>query len=295
MHDRGSGVHLRSCTFVSSLCCLSSPPQRPARGPPGIGRRAVARNGPRGGSLCWRRPTSRWSARGGRHVPTSETRREAKVPYVKICGICSPEDLRASVEAGADALGFLVGLDYASEEQVSPVDAAALVRQVPPFVSTVLVTHRTGPSEILELCAAVPASTLQLHGDFPVDRIPELRDAFPHLKIIKAVHVIGPQSVDQARMAAKQADAVLVDTRTPTRLGGTGQVHDWSVSRAIRDAIHPTPLVLAGGLSPENVLAAIEKVRPFGVDVNTGVSREREVKDPARVRAFVHAARRPSS
>jgi phosphoribosylanthranilate isomerase len=213
--------------------------------------------------------------------------RSQSLRYVKICGISSPEDLGASLDAGADALGFLVGLSYPSEDQLSPEDAARLVRSVPPFVTTVLVTHRTALREVRELCASVPAGTLQLHGDFPVQWIPEIRSAFPYLKIIKAVHVIGEESIDRAKVVADYADAVLLDTRTPTRLGGTGVVHDWSISRAIRDTIFPKPLILAGGLTPANVSDAIAKVQPFAVDVNSGVSARRGLKDPELVRQFV--------
>lgn len=219
------------------------------------------------------------------------SKRESPLAYVKICGITSPQDVKVCLEAGADALGFLVGLAYPSEDQLSSEAAAALIRQVPPFVSTVLVTHRTALDDVRALCSHVSASILQLHGDFPLDRVPELRGAFPHLKIIKAVHVTGPESLDRAKLAADYADAILVDTRTATRLGGTGMVHDWSISRAIRESVFPKPLILAGGLDPENVLDGIEKVRPFAVDVNTGVSQRRGVKDADRVRQFIDAAR----
>ena len=207
--------------------------------------------------------------------------------YVKICGISSSGDLRAAIRAGASALGFLVGLDYPSEDELEPEAAATLVRQGTPLVSTVLVTHLAQTDAVEQICSIVQPSTLQLHGDFPLDRVPELRGRFPHLRIIKTVHAIGDHSIDQAKMAAEVADAILADTRTSARLGGTGQVHDWSVSRAMREAIGRTPFILAGGLDPENVKTAVEKVRPFAVDVNTGVSARRGVKDPELMRAFV--------
>jgi phosphoribosylanthranilate isomerase len=217
------------------------------------------------------------------------------LPYVKICGLTSSQDVRACIAARTDALGFLVGLDYPSEDQISTERAAALVREVPPFVSTVLVTHRTAASDVIDLCRKVPVSTLQLHGEFPPALVPELRGVLPHLRIILVVHATGDESLERAKRASDHADAILVDTRTETRLGGTGRVHDWTISRAIRDLLHPRPLILAGGLDPGNVSAAIERVRPFGVDVNSGVSRRRGVKDARRVREFLENARAASA
>jgi phosphoribosylanthranilate isomerase len=213
------------------------------------------------------------------------------VTYVKVCGIASEADVEACLAAGVDALGFLCGLSHPSEDELAPERAAELARRVPPFVSRVLVTHSTAPAQVRALLAAVPVSVLQLQGDFPLDRIAELRAAFPHLAIAQAVHVTGAESLDRAAEAARAADAVLLDTRRGERLGGTGETHDWRLSRAIRDRIRPTPVVLAGGLDPENVAAAIETVLPFAVDVNTGVSARRGRKDPERVRRFVENAR----
>jgi phosphoribosylanthranilate isomerase len=209
------------------------------------------------------------------------------VPKVKICGLTSESDVAMAVAAGADALGFLVGLDYESEDELEPARARELVRQVPVFVTPVLVTHRTELDAILRLCDAVPAAHVQLHGPASLDDVPALRRAFPHLKVIKAVHVVDRASIDAARAAAAVVDAVILDTRAGTRLGGTGKTHDWAISRAICDAIRPTPVILAGGLRPDNVAAAIRQVRPFAVDVNSGVSVARGVKSHELVTRFV--------
>jgi phosphoribosylanthranilate isomerase len=111
------------------------------------------------------------------------------------------------------------------------------------------------------------------------------------MAIIKAVHVEGEDSIEVARQAAPYADAILLDTRTEARLGGTGLTHDWAISRRIRDAVAATPVILAGGLTPGNVTGAIRQVRPYAVDVNSGVSLQRGRKSPALVEAFVRAAR----
>lgn len=220
---------------------------------------------------------------------------EAKGPLshlrVKICGIAIPEDARLAVEAGADALGFLVGLRYETADRLSPEKAQAIIAGLPPFVSSVLVTHLEVPAEVLAVCRIANPQVLQLHGGYPLEQIGVLRRELPHLKIVKAVHVSGEQAVETARMAARCADAVLLDSRTATRLGGTGITHDWSISRRIVEAVGDFPVILAGGLTPENVAAAVTQVQPFGVDVNTGVTSTPGRKSPLKLSRFIDHAR----
>jgi len=211
--------------------------------------------------------------------------------YVKICGNTSSADISAAISGGANAVGFLVGLSYPSEDEISPSQARLLATQLPPFIAAVVVTHHCTLPEITSLCTTIPASHLQLHGDFPADKIPTLRTHFPHLKIIKAVHVLDVASIKVAVNLTKWVDAILLDSKTPTRIGGTGQTHDWTLSREIRDAVFPLPVILAGGLNPQNVKQAINTVRPFAVDVNSGVSVRRGLKSNELVTAFVSNAR----
>jgi phosphoribosylanthranilate isomerase len=213
------------------------------------------------------------------------------VVRVKVCGITTREDASLAISLGADALGFLVGLIYASEDELAPDEAGKIVDTLPPFVPATLVTHRTEVATVRDLCVRVRPQTLQLHGAFPIERIPELRETFPALKIIKAVHVDGGDVVGAAVAAMRYADAVLLDTKTAARIGGTGVTHDWSVSRRVRDGIAPSPVVLAGGLNPGNVARAIEQVQPYAVDVNSGVSIRRGKKSPELIAAFVRAAK----
>jgi phosphoribosylanthranilate isomerase len=211
--------------------------------------------------------------------------------HVKICGITSQGDLEIALGAGTSAVGFLVGLVHPSVEQLEPEQAAELIRRVPPFVTSVLVTHSSEPKLVDDFCAIARPAALQLQGDFPLAEIAALRRAHPALRIIKAIHVTGPEAIEHAALAAPEADAILLDSRSPGRLGGTGLTHDWSISRAIRQRITPVPLILAGGLRPENVRSAIERVAPFAVDVNSGVSVRPGVKDAARLHAFMREAR----
>src|SRR5688572_27240231 len=161
----------------------------------------------------------------------------------KICGITTSEDALLAVQHGADALGFLVGLDYPSDDEVTPDRAARIVADVPPFVSTVLVTHQIDPEWVVRTALVLRCTTLQLHGDFPLERIPDLRAAVPHLRITRVAHVEDAGSVALAAAIAEWADAVHLDTRTKTRVGGTGLVHDWQVSaRIVREVRKPVIL-----------------------------------------------------
>jgi len=210
---------------------------------------------------------------------------------VKICGITTREDAWTAINLGTDGLGFLVGLLYESEDELSAPEAGKIVEGLPPFVSTTLVTHRADLADVRELCGHVRPQVVQLHGPYPLDQIPPLREAFPTVKIIKAVHVAGEGDIAAALAASRYADAILLDTKTSTRIGGTGLTHDWSISRRIRDALAPTPVILAGGLTPANVTRAIEQVKPYAVDVNSGVSIQRGKKSPHLIEEFLRAAK----
>ena len=210
----------------------------------------------------------------------------------KICGIVSKQDALLAVAHGADALGFLDGLDYPSNDEVTRETAAAIIAAVPPFVSTVLVTHRIELPWIVEAARTIRCSTIQLHGNFPLPAIAALREQLPQVKISRVAHVVDDSSVALAAQVAAAADAVHLDTRTATRLGGTGLVHDWQISARIAREV-AAPVILAGGLTAANVGQAIETVRPYAVDVNSGVDAgEGPEKSPDRLSAFADAVRR---
>ncbi|HEX4822819.1 MAG TPA: phosphoribosylanthranilate isomerase [Candidatus Polarisedimenticolaceae bacterium] len=205
---------------------------------------------------------------------------------VKVCGICRVEDALAAADAGADAVGCLVGLDRPSPEQVTAAAARALFSVLPPFVARVLVTHKTTLAEVADLVRESTATAVQLHGDFPLVAIPALREAVPFASIVKCVHVTGEEAIAAASAAARVADAILLDTKARGRIGGTGKTHDWSISARIALSM-VKPVILAGGLNPDNVAEAIARVRPFGVDANSGTRATPGAKDHAKIRAFV--------
>jgi phosphoribosylanthranilate isomerase len=205
---------------------------------------------------------------------------------VKICGNRTSDDLALAGRMGADAVGLIVGVRHLSEDALTPAVAATLLRSVPIFVNSVLVTHLITAEQVLDLHKLVPASTIQLHDEIAVEEVQAIRRALPHIPLIKAVGVADETAIDVALGFEPYVDALLLDSHTRDRIGGTGVVHDWSISRRIVAAVKK-PVILAGGLRPENVIQAFEAVQPCGVDVNSGVELPNGEKDPNRVREFI--------
>jgi phosphoribosylanthranilate isomerase len=213
---------------------------------------------------------------------------------VKICGLTREEDVEAAVDAGADALGFISGLP-SSPRNVSIQRAAALMSRIPPFVTPVLVTTGDALAENSEAIKRIAPKAIQLYGSSFSPQT--LRGAF-HAFLLKPYHVgrqegevFGPEGGQKVRDAVKGYDALLTDTYLKGREGGTGLTSDWGVCVDIRKSIAPTPLILSGGLRPENVQLAIATVAPFCVDVSSGVESAPGVKDAAKVKAFVNNAK----
>ncbi len=212
---------------------------------------------------------------------------------VQIAGVSTVEEALAATAAGADALGFTVRLPTGLHDGLTEAKARRIIAALPPFVASVAITYVDHAREAIELCRYLGVSTLQLHGDFPTRELPMLRRGLPHLKLIRAVHVTGPEAVARARTLEPDADAIILDTYDPTtgRRGATGKVHDWNVSRALVEQV-ARPVILAGGLTPENVADAIRTVRPWGVDVHTGIEAADGARDLERMRRFIDAAKR---
>lgn len=204
---------------------------------------------------------------------------------VKICGIRTLEDARFAVDAGADALGFVFW--HMSPRRVEPAEAAAIAAELPASVLRVGVFVDAPRDELARIADAVGLDALQLHGEEP----PEALAGLPR-PALKAVRVGKSFSAAEALRYADHARGIVVDTRLPgeTQLpGGTGMPFDWSL---VKDLAERVPfLMLAGGLSPDNVRDAVRSVRPHAVDVSSGVERVPGRKDPARVKAFIEAAR----
>jgi len=204
---------------------------------------------------------------------------------VKICGMKTLEDARFAVDRGADALGFVFW--YMSPRRLEPTLAAAISAELPKSVLRVGVFVDAPREEIERTADAVGLDLLQLHGEEPPEALVGL--SRPALKAVR----VGPKfTAEEALRYSQTAAGIVVDTRLPgeTQLpGGTGVAFDWSL---VADLASRVPfLMLAGGLSPANVAAAVREVRPHAVDVSSGVERMPGRKDPERVAAFIQAAR----
>ena len=198
---------------------------------------------------------------------------------VKICGITSLEDALAAVEAGADALGFVF---YAkSPRYVVPDRAREIILQLPPFVARVGVFVNEELERVREIMAYCHLDYAQLHGDEP----PEYLEAL-YPSAIKALRV--RSAADVKRLSMYRAAAYLLDTYHPTKPGGTGETWDWELAVAAR---RYGPVILAGGLTSDNVAEAVRRVHPYAVDVSSGVESAPGRKDAAQMRRFVAAAK----
>ena len=196
--------------------------------------------------------------------------------FVKICGVTSEEDALLAVAMGADAVGFVFA---PSSRQVAAGHVRDIVRRLPPDVMTVGVFRDESPQRVIEICNTVGLRAAQLHGHETVEHTRAVRAKVAF--VIKGFPA-GDPTLDRAD--AFGADAILIDSHAP----GSGEMFDWSLAEG---APSNRRVILAGGLTPENVTEAITRVRPWGVDVSTGIEDEPGRKDARKVRDFIRNAK----
>jgi phosphoribosylanthranilate isomerase len=204
--------------------------------------------------------------------------------WIKICGVTSPEDARLAIDAGADAVG--VNLVPSSKRRVDADTARAIVRAVGEAGEVVAVVADLAVEELRAVGARTGVRSLQLHGSESAAVVAALAPlAYQAVRIATAADVAAARAFAGARL--------LVDAKVPGELGGTGHAFDWAL---VTELARERPLVVAGGLTPENVGRAVEAVRPYGVDTASGVEGANpRAKDPDKVHAFVAAARRAAA
>jgi len=214
--------------------------------------------------------------------------------YVKICGIRRQQDALIAAKLGADAIGLLVGQRHNSPDFISATVARDIARALPSSVEAVLVTHIKEIDELERMLQESEIRTIQLHSEIAPSFVERLRGRLPNLKIFKSVNIISADSVAYPEAFEKLVDGFVLDSINVAtdQVGGTGKTHDWSVSRQIVMRYPKVPIILAGGLNSENVRSAIEHVRPFGVDVNSGTKAPDGFKDPRKMEAFIVEAKR---
>jgi phosphoribosylanthranilate isomerase len=206
---------------------------------------------------------------------------------VKICGVTNATDLRAVVETGADAVGLITDVDVDTPRAVDRSTAADLAARTPPFLASVAVTMPETPEDAVDTVRTVAPDVVQLHADFDAEQLGYVR-AETETQVVPVVDADAPH---RAREIDEAADAVLVDSTTESGAGGTGETHDWAATGELARELS-SPVVLAGGLTPENVAEAVRVAEPFAVDVASGVERSGGAKDHTAVARFVRNAGR---
>jgi len=199
---------------------------------------------------------------------------------VKICGIVRIEDAMAAAQAGADAIGFV--FDPKSPRHIHPDQALKIARALPPFITIVGLFVNAAPDTIEGVLSHVPLDLIQFHGN----EKPEQCRRY-HRSYIKAIHMQPDVDLHEKARLYGDATGLLLDTYAADVAGGSGQSFDWN--RVPRDL--GRPLILAGGLTPENVGAAIRQVHPYAVDVSSGVEQDKGIKDAGKISAFIDAVR----
>ncbi|MEZ0209840.1 MAG: phosphoribosylanthranilate isomerase [Methylophilus sp.] len=195
---------------------------------------------------------------------------------VKICGITRQEDAWAAIDAGADALGFVF---YApSPRAVTATQVQAIVKTLPPYISKVGLFVNASADEVNRVIDATFLDCLQFHGDEAADYCEKF-----NLPYYKAIRVKPDVSLVQCELDFVSASALLLDTFSEKAVGGTGQIFDW----ALIPAGMKKPLILAGGLHPDNITQALQQVQPYAVDVSGGVEAQKGIKSPEKIAAFM--------
>ncbi len=213
--------------------------------------------------------------------------------WIKICATTNLDDARVSLDAGADALGFIL---TASKRQVTTETVAAIIKALPPSVDKIGVVVNESPEFLKNLVQTTGLTGLQLHGDEPPDQLPEYRRALGLRKLIKTLQarelLADPTKLDAYLAVADSYDGILLDSGSSAARGGTGQTFDWNAMLPLVQRIKQhKPIIIAGGLTPANFADAVRLFDPCGVDVASGVELSAGKKDPAKLRAFIAAAR----
>jgi phosphoribosylanthranilate isomerase len=212
-------------------------------------------------------------------------------PRIKICCISSRDEALMAMNFGASALG-LVGKMPSGPGIISDQLIFEIARFVPPPIGTFLLTSETTAEEILNHHTKTKTNTIQLVDELKEGTYIQIRNQIPSVKIVQVIHVRSEASIDEALALSEHVDALLLDSGNPALdikvLGGTGKIHDWSLSRKIVEQ-SKIPVFLAGGLHSGNVKEALDMVQPFGLDLCSGV-RTNKMLDPVKLEAFFKAA-----
>jgi phosphoribosylanthranilate isomerase len=209
------------------------------------------------------------------------------VTKVKICCISSTDEARMAIKFGASALGLVANMP-SGPGVITDEEILTITKIVPPAISTFMLTSETSADEIIKHHLRTLTNTIQIVDELKEGTYQKIKEALPAIKIVQVIHVIDEKTVDEAVRISHLVDALLLDSGNPNleikELGGTGRVHNWTLSKKIVEQ-SKVPVFLAGGLTSENVRQAIEQVRPFGLDLCSGVRTDKKL-DPRKLEKF---------
>lgn len=209
---------------------------------------------------------------------------------IKICSVTTSEQLNIAVKHGADAVGFVVE-SPGTPRNLSLQQAAQLRKLVPPFVHAVLVSSGQDFQSLINAIEHIQPDFAQIHGILDHEVVKKIEDTTGVSAIMPvSISTNAQDSTQRAKILVKFFRAILLEAST-TNIGGLGQKGDWSMARQVRDALHPFPVILSGGLTPDNVAEAIDTVRPYAVDVSSGVESSKGIKDLRKITQFLENAR----
>jgi phosphoribosylanthranilate isomerase len=211
---------------------------------------------------------------------------------IKICCMASIEEAKLAIQHGADALG-LVGKMPSGPGPIADELIAKIAKTIPPPVASFLLTSEQSSTAIIDHIKRTGVNTVQIVDELTEGAYHHISDALPNVKIVQVIHVTGEESINEALNIQQHVDAFLLDSGNPKAaiktLGGTGNVHNWNISRELVRLVN-VPVFLAGGLNADNVKEAIKKIKPFGVDLCSGVRTNGKL-DAEKLKAFVSAVR----
>ncbi|MBS1669292.1 MAG: phosphoribosylanthranilate isomerase [Bacteroidetes bacterium] len=206
---------------------------------------------------------------------------------VKICCISSADEAKMAIQFGASALGLVANMP-SGPGVISDEKILKIAKNVPPAISTFMLTSETTADEIIEHHKRTLTNTIQIVDRLKTGTYQEIKDALPAIKIVQVIHVLDERTIDEAIRISFLVDALLLDSGNPNleikELGGTGRVHNWTLSKKIVEQSN-APVFLAGGLTADNVRQAIEQVQPFGLDLCSGVRTDNKL-DPRKLEKF---------
>ena len=209
---------------------------------------------------------------------------------IKICCISSVEEAKMAIAHGADALG-LVGKMPSGPGPIEDELIAAIAKTIHPPIASFLLTSEQSSAAIIDHIKRTGVNTVQIVDELTTGTYDHIHDAIPHVRIVQVIHVSGEESIEQALTVHQHVDAILLDSGNPKAaiktLGGTGNTHNWNISRELIKAVS-VPVFLAGGLNAGNVWEAIQTAQPFGVDICSGVRTNGKL-DAEKLKAFISA------